>query len=114
MRQMGERHRRHVRMQALSCSKWQNLCRDLRGDPELIIKTVKQLNARRELPSELPEDFVLLVGSWEPRVGARLTIVIAQILNSRKEPHPIVTHGTAEIRSEVPVLDALVSAERLS
>src|SRR5262245_10786992 len=114
MRQMGKGHRRHVGMEALSCCKWQHLCWDLRVDPELIIKTVKQLHARRELPRELPGDFVLLVGSWKLRIGARLAVVIAQVLISSKKPNSIVTHGTAEIRREVTVLDALVSAECLS
>src|SRR5262245_575945 len=113
MRQMAEGHRRHVRMHSLSCGERQHLCRDLRVDPELIIKSLKQLQARRELPRELRKNLVLLVGSWELRVGTRLAVVIAQVLISRKEPNSIVTHGTAEICSEVPILDSLVSAERL-
>src|SRR5262245_15001448 len=113
MRQMAEGHRRHMRMHSLSCRERQHLCRDLLVDPQLIIKSLKQLQARRELPRELPKDFVLLVGSWELRVGTRLAVVIAQVLISRKEPNSIVTHGTAQIRREVPIFDALVSAERL-
>src|SRR5262245_21584828 len=110
---MAEGHRRHVRMHALCCGERQHLRRDLRIDPELIIESLKQLHARRELPRELSKYFVLLVGSWELRVGTRLAVVIAQVLISRKEPDSIVTHGTAEICREIPIFDALVPAERL-
>src|SRR5262245_5097199 len=113
MRQMAERHRRHMRMQSLSCGEWFHLRRNLWVDPIFIIKSLKQLHARRELPRELPKDFVLLVGSGELRVGTRLAVVIAQVLISRKEPNSIVTHGAAEICREIPIFDALVSAERL-
>src|SRR5262249_60228001 len=92
---------------------WFHLRRNLGVDPDFIIESLKQLQARRELPRELPKDFVLLVGSWELRVGTRLAVVIAQVLISRKEPNSIVPHGTAQIRREIPIFDAFVSAERL-
>src|SRR5215472_2214578 len=104
MRQMAEGHGRHVGMLSLRCVEWRHPCRDLRVDPELIIKGLKQLQARRELPRELSKDFVLLIGSRELGVGARLAVVIAQVLIPREEPNSIVTHGPAEIRGEVAIL----------
>src|SRR5262245_35157802 len=109
---MAESHGRHIRMQALRCGKRQHQCRDLRVDPELVIKRLKQLQPWRELPSKLPENFVLLVCSWKLGVGAGLAVEIAQILISRKKPDSITTHRTAEIRCEVTVFDAFVSTER--
>src|SRR5262245_14536863 len=106
MRQMAEGHGRHVGMLSLRCVEWCHPCRDLRVDPDLIIKSLKQLQARRELPRELSKDFVLLVGSWELGIGARLAVVVAQVLIPREEPNSIVTQGPAEIRREVPVLGA--------
>ena len=101
-------------MQALSCGERRHPCRDLRIDPELVVKTLNQLQVWLELPRELPEDLVLLVRSGELRVSARLTIEVAQVLISRKEPKSIANHWTAEIRREVTILDPFISAERLS
>src|SRR4030095_9989448 len=114
MREMAEGHGRHMRMAAISSGERDDLCRDLRIDPKLIMKTVNQLQVRLELPCELPEDLVLFVRSGKLRVGAGLTVVIAQVLISGKEPNSIAAQRTAEIRREVTVLDALESAERLA
>ena len=83
-------------------------------DPELVVKALNQLPARRQLPRELREDLVLLVGPRECRIGARLTVVVAQILVSREEPQPIANDRTAEVRREVTVSGALVAACRLA
>ena len=103
-----------MRMQALSCGERLHQSRDFRVDPKLVIKTLKQLQPWFELPCQLTEDLVLLVRPWELGVGARLTIVIAQVLVSGKEPYSVAAYRTAEISSEVTVLDALVSRQRLA
>src|SRR5215475_1739005 len=110
---MAEGHRRHVCMDAQCCVERQRLCRDLRIDPELVMKTLIQLQARLNIPGEPSEDLVLLVGSRKLGVGARLAVVVAQVLVSRKEPYAIVTQRTAEIRRNVAILIPLVSAECL-
>src|SRR5215471_12642726 len=63
-----------------------------------------------EPPRELGENFVLLIGPRELGVGARLTVIIPQVLVAREEPEPIAIHGTAEIRREVAVSNPLVAA----
>src|SRR5262245_65081450 len=108
---MAESHGRHVRMQALRCGKRQHQCRDLRVDPELVIKRLKQLQPWRELPSKLPENFVLLVCSWKLGVGAGLAVEIAQILICRKKPDSITKHWTDEISCDVRVFVVFVFAE---
>src|SRR5262249_2374127 len=109
---MAEGHCRHVRMQALSCGERGHPCRDRWIDPELLIKTLDQLQVRLELPRELPEGLVLLVCSRKLRVCAGLTVVVAQVLKSRKKPDSIATHWATKIRREVTVLDVFISAER--
>src|SRR5262252_1433430 len=108
---MAEGYRRHVRMDAQGCVEGQRLCRNLRIDPELVMKTLIQLQARLNIPGEPSEDLVLLVGSGELGVSARLAVVVAQVLISREEPYPIVTHRTAEIRREVTILVPFIPAE---
>src|SRR5215831_9508904 len=111
---MAKSHRGHVSMLALRCGKRRHQCRDLRIDPELAMNTLNQLQLRRELPRELPEDLVLLIRPWESGIGAGLAVGVAKVLISRKEPKPIAMHRTAEIRREVPVFDALISRGRLT
>ena len=79
-------------------------------DPVLVVEALHQLHAGSQPPRELREDFVLLVGSWESWVGARLAVVVAQVLVSREEPQPIANNRAAEVRREVAVPDALVPA----
>ena len=55
-------------------------------DPELVVHALNQLPARSQAPRELAEDLVLLIGSRECRVGAGLTVVVAQVLVSPEEP----------------------------
>src|SRR5262245_2029310 len=98
VRQMAKGHGRHMRMQTLSCGERRHQRRDLRIDPELVMKTLNQLQVRFELPSELSEDLILFVRSRKFGVGARLIVVIAQVLISGKEPKSIAMHWTAEIR----------------
>src|SRR6516165_404122 len=114
MRQMTEGYGRHVRMHALGCGERDQKCRDLRINPGLVIETLKQLQVWPELPGELTEDFVLFIRSREFGIGARLTVVIAQILISREEPNPVAMHRPAEICREVTVPDAFISSESLS
>ena len=70
---------------------------------------LKQLPARSQFPRELREDLVLLVGPRELRAGARLTVVVAQILVSREEPQPIANSRATDVRREVTVPVALVA-----
>jgi PhzF family phenazine biosynthesis protein len=53
------------------------LCGNLRVDPELIVETLHQLQARLEVPRQLAEYLVLLIGPRECRVGAGLAVVVA-------------------------------------
>src|SRR5215203_4941477 len=69
---------------------------------------LKQLPARSQLPRELRERLVLLVGPRERRAGARLTVVVAQMLVSREEPQPIANSRSAEAGREVAVPVAFV------
>src|SRR5262245_34275230 len=114
MRQMTEGHGRHVRMHALGCGERDEKCRNLGINPGLVIETLKQLKVWLELPGDLPEDFVLFIRPREFGIGARLTVVIAQILISRKKPDPVAMHRSAEIRREVTVPDAFISSESLA
>src|SRR5215831_7546652 len=86
VRQMTKRHCRHVRMLSFSCGKRYRQCRNLWIGPQLLMKTLNQLQPRRELPRELPEDLVLFIRSREFWIGAGLTVVVAQVLVARKEP----------------------------
>src|SRR5262245_14346357 len=110
VRQMAEGHGRHVRMQTLSCSERRHQRRNRRVDPELAMNTLNQLQVGLELPCDLPENLILFVCSRELGIGARLAVVVAKVLISRKEPNSIAVQWTAEIRREVTVLDAFISA----
>src|SRR5205823_278644 len=82
----------------------------IRVDPELVVKALNQLPAGSQSPRELREDLVLFVGPREFRFAARLTVVVAQILVSGKEPQPIANNRTAKRRREIAVPGALVPA----
>ena len=110
VRQVAEGHGRHRRVPAQRRFERLHERRELGVDPELVVKALHQLQAWSQPPRELREDLVLLVGPRECRVGARLTVVVAQVLVSRKEPQPIANDRTAEVRREVAVPDALVPA----
>src|SRR5207245_3786001 len=73
-----------------------------------------QVQAWLELPRELGEELVLLIRPGKRRVRARLTVVVPQILVSRKEPEPVANHRTTEIGREITVLHALVPGLRLA
>src|SRR5687768_797905 len=112
MRQMAEGHGWHRRVRPQrrcerSCQRWL-----LRVDPKLVVKAVIELPARCWLPGELREDLVLLVGSREPCVRARLTVIVPQVLISDEEPGSIANNRTANIRRQVAIPVALVSALR--
>ena len=86
MRQVAEGHGRHVRMDARRRVERRRLCRNLRVDPKLVMKTRIQLQARLEVPRRLSEDLVLFVGPWKFGIGARLAVVVAEVLISTEEP----------------------------
>src|SRR4030081_1181423 len=110
MRQMAEGHGRHRRVQALRRLERQYQCRTLRVHPVLVVEALHQLHARREPPRELPENLVLLVGSRERRVRARLTVIVAQVLVSGEKPEPVANNRAAEICREITEPGALVPA----
>src|SRR5439155_1765375 len=110
VRQMAEGDSRHRCVLVLRRFERLHRRRDLGIDPELVVKALNQLPRRSQSPRELREDLVLLVGSREIRIAAWLTVVVAQILVSRKEPQPIANNRTAEARREVAVPGALVPA----
>ena len=114
MRQIAERHGRHVRMLAQGGLERRHECRNLRVDPVLVIDARHQLQAWRDPPGDLPEDLVLLVGAGKARIGAGLTVVVAQILIAGEEPDTVANDRTAEIRREITVSDPLVSAAPLA
>src|SRR5687768_3751764 len=65
---------------------------------------------RTEPPRQLRKDLVLLVGSGERRVGARLCVVIAKVLVSREEAQSIGNDRPADIRRQIAIPGALVAA----
>src|SRR5215213_6305770 len=86
---------------------------ELGVDPELVVVALKQLQPGSKPPRELRENLVLFVGPRQCGVGARLTVVVAQVLVSREEPQPIANHWPAEVCRDVAVSIAFVSAGRL-
>src|SRR3954469_18381757 len=88
--------------------------RDLGIDPVLVVNALHELPSRRQPPRELREDLVLLVGSRKIRVGARLTVVVAQILVSGEEPQRVPHDRSTEVGREVAVAVALVAARLLA
>ena len=79
-------------------------------DPDLVVKALHQLQARRQTPRELREDLDMLVGPRVRRVGARLTVLVAQVLVAGEEPQAIANRRTADVRREVVVPCAFVAA----
>ena len=79
-------------------------------DPVLVVHALNQLPARSQPPRDLAEDLVLLIGSRECRVGAGLTVVVAQVLVSPEEPQAIANSRTAEVRRDVTVPGPLIPA----
>src|SRR5215510_1912656 len=104
-------HGGHLPMPAQRYFERVHLRRRFRIDPELIMKTLKQLHPRLDLPGQLLETLVLLIGSWKLGVDARLTVVVAQVLVSPKEPQSIVKHRSPNIRCQVTIPVALISAD---
>ena len=75
------------------------------------MRALHELQTRRQLPGHLAEDLVLLVGPWERGVRAGLAVVVAQVLVSREKPQPLTDDRASQVRREVAVPDAFVSAE---
>src|SRR5215510_6668808 len=86
----------------------------LRSGPELLMIALKQLPTRFELPRELREQFVLFVGPRERGVGARLAVVVTQILVSSEEPDTVAPDGSTQVRGEITISDAFVPADRFA
>ena len=110
---MTEIDRRHRRVEALRRLARLGRRRRFGVGPELIVKALHQLPARSQAPGELREDLVLLVLPRKIRIGARLTVGVAQALVSGEEPQPIANDRAAEAGREVAVLRALVAAVQL-
>src|SRR5437868_3889107 len=79
-------------------------------DPDLFVKALHQLPARREPPRELREALMLFVGPRLGRIGARLTVVVAQILIPAEEPQAIAHDRPPEVRRDVAIPGTLVAA----
>ena len=75
----------------------------------LQVKALHQLERRRESPGELAEELVLFVRSRGGRVGAGLTVVVAQVLIAGEEPEPLLPDGSAQVGREVVILVAFVA-----
>src|SRR5688572_20737302 len=74
------------------------------------MEALSQPPRRTEPPCQLRKDLILLVGPRERRVGAGLSVVIAQVLVSREEPQPIPNDWPADIRGQIAIPGALVAA----
>ena len=114
MRQVAEGYRRHRCVSALRSLVRLHECGKLGVDPEFVMEALKQLQAWRQPPRELAEHLVLFVSPRKRRSGSRLTIVVAQVLVSGKEPQPIGYSRAAKIGGEVPILHPLVAALALA
>ena len=104
VRQVAEGDRRHGRAathRRLERGRGQGL---LGVEPELLVEALYQLPGRSDLPGQLPEDLVLLVGPGERRVRARLAVVVAQVLIAAKEPEALADRRTAQVGREVAIL----------
>src|SRR6266850_1626294 len=100
-------------MQAESCYEWLDDRRLFGADPVLIVDVLDELPTRAQLPREFGEELVLFVRSRKVRIGSRLTVVVAQILVTHEEPQPIPNCRTTEIRRQVAIPGALISACQL-
>ena len=110
MRQLPEGDGGHRCMQTQGGFKRLHKCRLFRVDPELVVHALNQLPAASQLPRELDENLVLLVGPGELWIAAGLAVVVAQMLVSREEPQPIANRRTADVRREVTVPGTFVGA----
>src|SRR6476619_588555 len=86
MNEMTESDRRHRRVEALGRTAWLRSRRRFRVGPGFIVKALHQLPARSQAPGELREKLVLRVFPRKIRIGRRLTVGVAQVLVSGKEP----------------------------
>src|ERR671924_824501 len=101
-------------MRAQSGLEWSRDRRRFRADPELVVDALHQSPAGSELPGKLREDLVLLVGPGESRIRPWLTIVVAQVLVTGKEPQAIAKDRTAHVCREITVPGAFVAAFQLT
>ena len=81
--------------------------------PELFMKALHHLERRRQPPRQLAEDLVLLVCSRERRVGARLAVVVAEVLVGAVEPESIAENRAAQPGRKITVSNAFVAARGL-
>jgi hypothetical protein len=101
--ELAERYRRDRRILSLSRGERCDSGWNLRIDPELVMKTLKELETGCQLPRELPEDLVLLVFSRQRRIGPRLTVVVTKVLVSGKKPEPIAGDRAAKVACGVAI-----------
>ncbi len=86
-------------------------CRFERGDggrrigshPALLVIRVLQPHAGRRSPGELRQQLVLLVPTRIGGVAARLTVEVAEVLVTGKEPRPTADKWSAKVGREIPV-----------
>src|SRR3954469_12902509 len=109
MRQVAEGDGRHGCVRAHGCFERLYERGKLRVDPGLVMDALQQLPARSQFPCELREDLVLLIGPRELRAGARLTVIVAEILISGEEPQSITNSRPTDVRCQVTVPVALVA-----
>src|SRR4030095_7703758 len=98
---MAERHRWNGCMSTLGGVIRLHESRQLGIHPELLMVALKKLQSRGEAPRELAKELVLLVRPRRGRVGAWLTVVVAQVLISGEEPHAIASDRDPEIRRQI-------------
>src|SRR3954447_14531620 len=109
MRQVAEGDGRHGCVRAHGRFERLHERGELGVHPGLVVDALQQLPARSQFPCELREDLVLLIGPRELRAGARLTVIVAQILISGEEPQSITNSRPTYVRCQVTVPVALVA-----
>jgi hypothetical protein len=78
-----------------------------------MVNALPQLPARSQAPGELREKLVLLVFPREIRIGGRLTVGVAKVLVSGKEPQSFADDRATEAGREITILRALVAAVQM-
>src|SRR6478735_2616896 len=110
MRQLSEGDGWHRGMQTQGGFKRLHKRRLFRVDPERGVHALNQPPTGSQLPRDLHEDLVLLVGPGELWIAAGLAVVVAQMLVSREEPQAIANRRTADVCREVTVPGTFVGA----
>jgi len=74
-----------------------------RLEPVVVVIAVHQLEARCNLPIDLPEDAVFIELPWEPAVRAGLAFVVPLVLVASKEPQSVFDDRAREMGGEIAV-----------